>query len=193
MKILLIGLAAAWPLVSFAQDSQQPSTDQPMPQPPSTGMPQPSTMQPGAVNISSQDREFVKKAASAGMFEVEAANLALQKSQDDSVKSTAQHILSDHQSANDQLRRIADTDRLTLPMQMSPEDQKKIDKLRAKSGKDFDKTFLSTQDQAHKDAISLFQKEMSKGQDPALKSFAEQTLPTLRMHQQMVERTQHKM
>jgi putative membrane protein len=41
--------------------------------------------------------------------------------------------------------------------------------------------------QDHRETVELFQKEASSGQDPALKAFAQKTLPILQQHLQMVE------
>jgi len=119
--------------------------------------------------------------------------MALQKSKDDRVKNVAQHLIDDHQQANDKLKSIAKTEGMTVSNQLLPEQQQQIDKLQSLSGKDFDQAYLMQQKNAHQEAIDLFQKESTDGQDPALKSFAQQTVPTLKLHYQMVQRTSGKM
>jgi putative membrane protein len=135
------------------------------------------------------DGDFVRKAASVGGYQVRAARLALSKSQDDQVKSIAQHLIDDHQAANDKLQRIAADEGMALSPQLEPEQQQLLDKLQGLSGKDFDQAYLAQQKGAHQQAIDLFQNEAATGQDPALKSFAQQTLPALRQHYQMLSRT----
>ena len=49
----------------------------------------------------SDDMSFVRKAAVAGMTEVQASKLALEKSTDANVKSFAQHMVDDHTKAGD--------------------------------------------------------------------------------------------
>lgn len=202
MRAIVLGVAL--PVLAFAaqgedrnlgqQQNQQPSQFQQPSQQPSQLNSQMGTPGTGEqANLSQQDKEFVKKAASAGMYEVQSSQLALQKSNDDQVKSIAQHLIDDHTQANDKLKSLAQSDNITLPTQMLPEDQKNLDKLQSKSGKDFDKTFLSQQKEGHKQVMDLFQREAQNGQDPGLKSFAQQTLPTLKMHEQMVSRSTMKM
>jgi ATP-dependent Lon protease len=48
-------------------------------------------------------------------------------------------------------------------------------------------TYAQGQLQDHRETAELFQKEASSGQDPALKAFAQKTLPILQQHLQMVE------
>jgi putative membrane protein len=190
MKRILVGvIAVALPLTAFAHDKadQQIGSSGQLGQ--TTGTTQGA--QPG--QVSSADQKFVEQAASAGLFEVQSAQLAMQKSQDPQVKAHAQHLLRDHQQANNQLRDIAQNQKLQMPTQMLPEQQKMLSELQSKQGKDFDQTFLSQQKQAHEQAIDLFQKEAKSGQNQALKQFASQTVPTLKMHQQMVSRPSSKM
>ena len=50
------------------------------------------------------------------------------------------------------------------------------------SAQDFDKTYADQQVAAHKEAVDLFKKYASKGDDPDVKQFAEKTLPTIEHH-----------
>jgi putative membrane protein len=59
------------------------------------------------MNLSRAEKDFVDKAAAGGMFEVQVAQLALQKSQSSTVKSFAQRMVDDHTKVNDQLKQIA--------------------------------------------------------------------------------------
>ncbi|WP_438753700.1 DUF4142 domain-containing protein [Pararhizobium sp. O133] len=47
---------------------------------------------------------------------------------------------------------------------------------------DFDQAYLSTQITAHEDAVALFDAFAKSGNAGALKTFAQRTLGTLRMH-----------
>jgi putative membrane protein len=193
MRAIVFGVAL--PFLAFAQgEDKSLGKFQNQPQQPSQMNTQMGA--PGAgeqANLSQQDKEFLKKAASAGMYEVQAGQLALQKSNDDQVKSLAQHMVDDHTQANEKLHTLAQSENVTLPTQLLPDDQKNLDKLQTKSGKDFDKTYLSQQKDAHKQVLELFQHQAEAGQNPALKSFAQQTVPTLKMHEQMVTRATTKM
>lgn len=50
-----------------------------------------------------------------------------------------------------------------------------------------DQTYIKIQQDAHSDAVKLLQNYASDGDNTDLKSFAQQTLATLKMHQEMVE------
>jgi putative membrane protein len=53
--------------------------------------------------------------------------------------------------------------------------------------KGFDSAYVDTQLRAHQDAVALFKDYAANGPTPALKSFAEKTLPTLENHLKMVQ------
>jgi len=65
--------------------------------------------------------------------------------------------------------------------------QKKYDELAKLSGEKFDKAFITQLNDDHKKAIRAFEKESKSGVDSELKTWASNTLPTLRHHLEMVQ------
>ena len=64
---------------------------------------------------------------------------------------------------------------------------KKYDEIAKKTGADFDKAYLSALIDDHKKDVKLFEKEAKSGNDSELKTWAANTLPTLRHHLEMVQ------
>ncbi len=92
--------------------------------------------------------------------------------------------------------RMGATDRMnTEPKnvygQLNSESQKKYDELAKLTGEKFDKKYLGTIVDAHKKAIKLFEKESKSGEDSELKSFATNTLPTLKHHLDMAQNVEN--
>ena len=56
------------------------------------------------------------------------------------------------------------------------------------SGAAFDKAYMNDMVNDHVKDVADFQKESTSGKDPAVKSFASQTLPTLQSHLQEAKR-----
>lgn len=133
------------------------------------------------------DAAFVKKACSAGMAEVKAGDLALQKAHEAKVKNFAQRIVDDHTKANRQLEELASRKGWVLPKTIDDHCQKEIDKLSGATAQEFDRMYLQGQLKAHEAAVKLFQHEAQSGQDADLKAWASKTLPTLREHLQMAK------
>jgi putative membrane protein len=134
--------------------------------------------------LDSQDRKFIMEAASAGMFEVQAAQLAQSKAQDPSAKSYAQQMLQDHQRNNQQLMQIAQTKGVTPPTKLEAKHQAMLSKLQNASASDFDKQYGKLMDQSHQDTLKLFQRGEKQVKDTELKSYIAQTLPKLEQHHQ---------
>ena len=51
-----------------------------------------------------------------------------------------------------------------------------------------DQPYVELQRTAHTDAVSLFEAYAKDGDNATLKSFAQETLPTLKMHKDMIEK-----
>lgn len=138
------------------------------------------------------DTTFVEKAAIAGMTEVQASKLALQKSSDASVKSFAQHMIDDHSKANDKLKSVAMQEGISVPADLDPEHKQVIDKLNGFSAATFDKAYKDQMLVDHKEAVALFAKESRDSAHTAVDQFAADTLPTLQSHLKMAQDLQSK-
>jgi putative membrane protein len=134
------------------------------------------------------DRDFINKAAQGGLMEVAAGKLAAQRGLDPAVKSFGQRMVTDHTAANDTLKSLASSKQMNLPDSVSPEEHTALGKLEGLNGAEFDEAYSQMMVKDHVTDISEFEKEASKGQDPDVKAFAEQTLPTLRHHLMLANR-----
>jgi putative membrane protein len=132
--------------------------------------------------MTSSDRQFITKAAEGGKAEVELGQLAAQKGQSQEVKDFGRRMVSDHTKANEHLQQVAQQEGITLPDRIDPESQALKKKLEGLSGAEFDRVYMSNMVKDHTKDIQEFKEEASKGQDPAVKNFAQQTLPTLEEH-----------
>jgi putative membrane protein len=130
---------------------------------------------------------FVQKAAMGGMTEVEAAKLALSKSQNPEIRSFAQQMVSDHGMANTELAAIAKRKGIEPPSKLDSEHQSMIDSLGSKTGTSFDGAYAQHMNMDHSKAIALFESATGTS-DPDLAMFATKTLPTLKAHKTMAEK-----
>jgi putative membrane protein len=133
------------------------------------------------------DVTFVQKAAIAGMTEVQASRVALEKSTDANVRGFAQHMIDDHTKAGDGLKAAAAQEGLPVPNALDAEHAQVVDKLRAMSGSDFDSAYKAQMVRDHKEAVSLFSKESQDKAQTVVDRFAGMTLPTLQSHLQMAQ------
>jgi putative membrane protein len=127
------------------------------------------------------DAEFVIKAASGGMFEVESSRLAKGNAKSADVKKFAEMMITDHEKANKELMEVAKKANLGLPTKMLEDHQKLLDQVKNAKG-DFDRTYMGAQVKAHEEAVDLFTNASKSVKNADLRAFAEKTLPTIKEH-----------
>jgi putative membrane protein len=152
--------------------------------------PQPKATEP-ATNLSHGDRKFLENAAQGGMAEVQLGKLAEQKASSDQVKQFGKRMVTDHQKANDELKKIASDKGFNLPAELSSSDRREYDKLQGKSGADFDREYMKEMVSDHKKDVKDFQSEAKSAKDGDLKNFATSTLPTLEQHLDLAQQTEN--
>ena len=185
---LMIGVFAVMTGISCggsnSSDSIQAAKDSNMTKMDSTGTDTSGAAKMSTIppSVSKADQEFAVNTANAGMTEIRAAKLAQQQATDPEVKKYADMMIKDHTGAADKLKAVADKKNLTLPADISPDMQKNIDDLQKKSGKAFDKSYISMMVSDHKKAISAFEDESKNGSDADIRAFADNTLHTLHHH-----------
>ncbi|MFD1187104.1 DUF4142 domain-containing protein [Pontibacter rugosus] len=126
--------------------------------------------------------DFMTKAASSNMLEIQAGQLAQQKGQMQEVKDYGQMMVTDHQKASDKMMQLAQQKNVVLPDSMSQAHMDKMQELRDKTGRDFDQAYMDLMVSSHEETISLFEDASNNLEDAEVKSFASSTLPTLRQH-----------
>lgn len=128
---------------------------------------------------------FVTNAAIGGMYEVEAGKIAAERSGNSRIKELARTMVTEHTRAGEALKTAAAG--FTVPTALDERRRGLIDNLRGASDQDFDKIYLEQQEAAHDETISLLQTYSGASDNAALKAFADQTLPTVRRHAEMVD------
>jgi putative membrane protein len=133
--------------------------------------------------------EFVKKASSANRLEIESSKLALEQGVSDEVKQFAQKMVDDHTKAGEEMKAAleqTDMTSATGESDLLPEHQAALDALKGAEGDGFEKAYVDMQLKAHDEAVKLFGNYAENGEQDALVSFAEKTLPTLKEHHEMI-------
>ena len=131
--------------------------------------------------VDQDTKDFVMKAASGGMMEVELGKIAQEKAHNKRVKDYADMLVADHTKANDDLKSIASS-KVTMPAAMMPDEQKHVDMMKNKSGADFDKSYINMMIEDHKKDIAEFKKASQNLKDAGVKGFATNALPVLQKH-----------
>ena len=136
-------------------------------------------------NLSTQDRDFMKKAAQGGMEEVEMGRMAEQQGQSADVKAFGKRMVAEHSKANDELMAIARKKGVQLTTH--PPKKEKM------SGPDFDKKYMADMIKDHEKDLAEFRSESQNGSDPDLKAFASKGAKMVQKHLDLAKADQGKL
>ena len=134
------------------------------------------------------DANFVKKVADANMTELQLAKVALENAEKQDVKDFANRMEKDHGNAQNQLKSIAEKMNVPIPEKVSTQHQQTIDRLSKLKGEAFDKAYAKAMVDDHTKVVAMFEKTEGKLQNPDLKKFAQDTLPTLKEHLELAKK-----
>jgi putative membrane protein len=132
------------------------------------------------------DADFVAKAASGGMLEVELGRHAAQNATDPSVRQFGERMVSDHGKANQELKAVAQGAGLAVPAQMNDEHRKMVEKLSELRGPELDKAYMDMMVEDHDHDVDAFRDQAEQGES-AVDRWAAKTLPTLEAHLQQAK------
>jgi putative membrane protein len=172
LKILVFSLVLALPLGLAAGASQKSGA---------------SKSEDEGVKLSRADEKFIKDAAAAGMMEVELGKIAADKGVDDKVKEFGRRMQQDHGKANEELKQIAADKGVKIPTKLEGKQKKTVDRLSKLSGAEFDRQYIRTMIEDHKEDIEKFQREAAKATDPKVKQFASEHVPVLKTHLELAQ------
>ncbi len=129
------------------------------------------------------DMGFVEQALSGGMFEVRSSQMLLERPlKDPREEDFARMMMEDHSRANRQLHLILQQKGIITTAQMRPEHQALLDDLAELDGDELQKRYHEYQISVHAESLGLFAAAANEVQDPQLKAYALEMLPTLRAH-----------
>lgn len=133
-------------------------------------------------NDMEKDADFVAEAVASEYAEIKMAQLAIERSTNADVKAMATMLEADHTKTLNELKALAQTKAITIPVEEKDGAKNDIQKLRDEDIKDFDKKWINEMKDEHKDCIDKFEKRADKAEDADIKAFAAKTLPHLQMH-----------
>lgn len=131
---------------------------------------------------------YITNAAMGDMYEIQAADLAIEKSQNAQVKALAEMIKADHTAASNAMKAMlpqADPG-ATPPTALDQRRQGLIDNLRSASAANFDMTWIDQQIAAHNEALTLHRG--FSDQESPLAAHARSVVPKIEAHLREAEK-----
>lgn len=147
-----------------------------------------------AADFKSSD-DFAGQATIGNMFEIKTSQLALERSQNPDIRAFAEKIIADHTKAGADLKAALASSKIdtkVLPTKLDDKHQRVYDELVNTPADKFDTAYVDVQDDAHEETIALFKSYTNTGDSTSLKQFAQNTLPTLKVHAQHVDKLDDK-
>jgi putative membrane protein len=142
-----------------------------------------------AADVPPPTKTFIDKVAVSNKFEIDTSELALKYGKSADVKTFAQQMIDDHKKAGADFKAGLARANIEPPADsLDVSHTAKYAKLRVfTTEKGFDSAYVDAQMQAHEDAVTTFRDYAANGPTPAVKAFAEKTLPTLEHHLEMAK------
>lgn len=179
-------IISAMSLPSFAQVNPRANNSN-QPRQENTQAPARNSATPTAA-ITPLDREFFMMAVRSNNAEIQTSQLALQRSNNQTVREYAQRMIQEHTASNQQLSQLASQNGFTLPNDVDPLSQAIAQRLSEIPAAEFDQAYTGAQATAHLRALALYQTQIQQGQEPTLIAFANQQLPVIADHYQVAAR-----
>lgn len=153
-----------------------------------------ATVSTAAFAATEKTQDFVTGASIGGMFEIESSKLALDRSKNTEIRKLADMLVKDHTKANAELKTtLAKSSSDAKPASaLDKKHAEMLAELKKADADEFDAEYLDAQEDAHEEAVNLFRKYASVGDDADLKEFAKKTVPTLEKHKDHVEKLDDK-
>jgi putative membrane protein len=144
---------------------------------------------------SASAKEFIEKAGTSGLAEVEMGELGARKAKNSQVEAFAKRMVADHTKANQELITTSKGKGGQVPSSRTDTHKAAVERFQQQdAGKNFDRDYMQHMVQDHEAAVELFETAADDEKlDIELRSYAKKTLPILRDHLKQAQTIQSKL
>jgi putative membrane protein len=129
------------------------------------------------------DSAFLVAAAETDLMEIEIGKLAQTKGTDPGVKEFGKMLVADHSKSAEDTKPLADKLQVSLPTSITEKGKEHYNELNdKKAGQEFDEKFSEMMVKGHEEAVSKMQDAAEKANNPEIRAWAANMVPTLKMH-----------
>jgi putative membrane protein len=143
----------------------------------------------GTLNLvaDAEDAKFTVDADNFFRGEVELGRLAMQKGSDKRVRNFGAMMVKDYNKIDGKLISLVQKKKIKLPAAIDSVEQKGVDSLGKKSGRDFDNAYINYMIVEHKQAIVVFTDASKHRYDEDIKKFAHKYTNNLKRHLESID------
>ena len=128
------------------------------------------------------DRDFIEDMLADGHAEVALGQLVQERAARPEVKEFGQMMVRDHQKAGAELKQIAGKHNIQVDGGEHGDHNDLRERLSKLSGAEFDREYMKAMVDEHEKAVNDVEKKAANADNPDVRQWASQTLPTLRQH-----------
>lgn len=129
-----------------------------------------------------KDAEFLVNVAEINLEEIKLGYLAQQNSKMKDVIELGKMMETAHSKGLNDVTVLANKKFISIPTSITKDAEEGYEKLKNKSGLQFDNDYCAAMVRGHKDAIALFEKASTESNDSDIREMATKTIPELKMH-----------
>ncbi len=134
------------------------------------------------VKLTTEDKEFVTKAAQIGMLEVSLGRHVAAKAGSPEVRAFGERMLTEHGRAHEELKAILANKGIAIPTELKKEHREEIAELSEMTGPKLDKEYAAEVVESHEKDVEEFRKATKILRDPEIREWATKTLSMLEGH-----------
>jgi putative membrane protein len=137
-------------------------------------------------SIDEEISEFLTEAADARMMNIEQGKLASTRASNPAVRQYGELMVRDQTRMLKELRVLAASKNITLPIDLSHEKANGLEKLKEKSGEEFDEKFMDMMRTDHQRDVDEFE-DATDFKDQDISRYARSYLPLIESHLEKIE------
>lgn len=147
----------------------------------------------GTTGTAAGDREFVEAQLADGDAEVDLGRLAQDHAASPDVREFASMMVRDHTQAADALKPIATKHKIHPDPSAHEAHHDLHERLAKLTGPEFDLQYIDAMVDAHQKAVDAVERRAESSDNPDVKRWASQTLPTIKQHLERAKQIQSKL
>jgi putative membrane protein len=132
-----------------------------------------------------KDREFIRDAVADHFLEIRLGELAERRGRNSDVKQFGRRMVTDHTRLQDQWTSMASSNGRPIKPGIGPLHQRKLNRLKDVSDREFDRAYMTLVIQNHEDYLSYWRKEGRAAKSSPVRQLVDNGLPTLEQHRSM--------
>lgn len=139
--------------------------------------------------LTASDRDLIERVRLAGLWELPAAEMAMQKSNNKTVKEAADHLIVGHKDLDERVRVVATKLGVELPDEPNAQQKGWLEQMRQAQGDEFDRTWANLLRSAHGKIFPAIGTVRNISQNMMVRQLASDTNQTVLDHITMLEKT----